>query len=118
MGTPGPRLTAPIAAIGLIAVGVFAWGQKSVFGGDGQPSKGNPATASSMKNNLPAEGESSTNHSKIVSHGTDTSKKGKEAFQEAVKGTRSGIGGSDGKDLDTQLANRTPSGERVARHGN
>ena len=97
---------------------MFAYGQKSLFGGDGQPSKANPPTSSSMKNSPPAEGESSTNHSKIVSQGVDTGKKGKEAFQDAVKGTRSGIGGSDGKDLETQIANRTPSGERVARHGN
>lgn len=101
-----------------LAVGVGLWGQKSLFGGDGQPSKANPPTPSSMKSSPPAEGESSTNHSKIVSQGVDTSKKGKEAFQEAVKGTRSGVDGSDGKDLETQLRNRQPSGERVARHGN
>ena len=71
-----------------------------------------------MKNKLPEQGESSTNHSKIVSQGVDTEKKGKAAFQQAVKDTRSGIDGRDGSDLETQIANRTPSKERVARSGN
>lgn len=47
-----------------------------------------------------------------------TEKKGKEAFQEAVKGTRSGKNGSDGTDLETQIDMRNPSKERAARHGN
>lgn len=71
-----------------------------------------------MKSSPPDAGPVDGGHSKRVSQGTDTSKKGKEAFQEAVAGTRGGKGGKDGSDLDTQIDNRTPSKERVARGGN
>lgn len=71
-----------------------------------------------MKSSPPDGEKVDAGHSKIVSQGTDTSKKGKEAFQEAVKGTRSGINGADSSDLHTQIDNRTPSKERVARGGN
>lgn len=101
-----------------LAGGVFLWGRKSLVGGEGQPSKGNPPTPVSMKSSPPEGGASDGGHSKIVSQGADTGKKGKEAFQDAVKGTRGGKGGSDGSDLDTQIDNRTPSKERVARGGN
>lgn len=117
-GYPRNRLTAPLAGIVLVAGGVFLWGRKSLVGGEGQPSKGNPPTPSSMKSNVPEGGEVDGGHSKRVSQGVDTSKKGKEAFQEAVKGTRSGANGADGNDLHTQIDNRTPSKERVARGGN
>ena len=102
-----------------MAVGTFVYGQKSLFGGEGQPSKGNPPTSHSMKSSpptgedgTPKDTKPDTNHSKIVSQGTNpTEKSGKEAFQDAVKGTRSeGPGG--------QEHNRTPSKERVARGGN
>jgi hypothetical protein len=102
-----------------LAGGVFLWGQKSVFGGDGQPSKGNTPTSASKVSNPHDDGPVDKGHSKIVSQGTDsTSKSGKEAFQDAVKGTRSGANGVDGSDLHTQIDNRTPSKERVARGGN
>lgn len=89
------------------------WGQKSLFGGEGQPSKGNPPTPSSMKSSLPEGGpkESDSHAKRAVTAGVDTSKKGKEAFQEAVKGTREAT-------PEQALDNRTPSKERVARHGN
>ncbi|KAK9899336.1 hypothetical protein P389DRAFT_209306 [Cystobasidium minutum MCA 4210] len=120
-GYPRNRMTYPIAGLFVLAGGVFLWGRKSLLGGEGQPSKGNPPTPVSMKSSPPQSeggGPVDGGHSKIVSQGTDTSKKGKEAFQDAVKGTRGGKAGSDGSDLDTQIDNRTPSKERVARGGN
>lgn len=101
-----------------LAGGLFLWGRKSLVGGEGQPSKGNPPTPRSMQSSPPEGGPIDAGHSKRVSQGTDTSKKGKEAFQEAVEGTRRGIEGADSKDLNTQIENRTPSKERVARGGN
>ncbi|CAD6569187.1 MAG: hypothetical protein CYPHOPRED_003124 [Cyphobasidiales sp. Tagirdzhanova-0007] len=112
MSMPRHRLTLPVAGIVVITAGIVIYGQKSLFGGEGQPSKGNSPTPRSMKASPPENPPKDTNHSSIVSQGTaGTEKSGKEAFQDAVKGTRAeGPGG--------QADNRTPSKERVARGGN
>ena len=85
------------------------WGSSSV--NPTTPSRRNPGAPASKANSLPEEGESSTNHSKIVSSGVSTEKKGKAAFQEAVAETRAG-------DANVHIDNRTPSASRAARGGN
>lgn len=71
-----------------------------------------------MKSSPPDGQPVDNGHSKIVGQGTNSRSDGKTAFQDAVKGTRSGANGVDGSDLHTQIDNRTPSKERVARGGN
>lgn len=104
-----------------LAGGAFLYGSQSVAGlGTEKPSKGAPPTPSSMKNSPPEQGESSGTHSKnAVTGGTSTAKtagdntasKGKAAFQDAVKDTRSAT-------PEQAMDNRIPGKDRVARGGN